>query len=578
MNHVKCYQKDYPRPQFVRREWQSLNGEWEFVEGDGAFSAGFSGKEKIVVPFAPECEKSRIGRVIKMSAVWYSRKFSLVKQKGRRVHLMFEGCDYLCEVWVNGRLAGSHEGAYERFGFDITQLVKTGENVIAVRAADDDSCEKPRGKQRWRDENFGCWYVPTTGIYKTVWLDFTGDTYLNSAKMTPLTDDYSLRVEFTTAGTPRSDMTVETVISMGGAVVKRSETAVLGARETVTIGLNSMACEFKVEMWRPENPRLYDVEFLLKRGGVVVDTVGSYFGLREMHADGNKLMYNGSPIFLRLLLDQGYWPDSHLTPPNEEALVRDIELTKQMGYNGVRKHQKVEDERYLYYADIMGLFVWCEMPSAYLYSDRTVESVTRQWTGIVRQNYNHPSVVTWVVFNESWGVPNIASNYAQQAAAAGLYYLTKSLDPYRPVVSNDGWEHTKSDILTIHDYHQNPEDMARLYESLEKTADGFAHGDQRLPFAEGWEYEGQPIIFSEYGGTAFEAQTAEGWGYGNSVKSQEEFLARFAGLAAVFRNLDFCSGYCYTQITDVQQEVNGLLDENRKPKVSVEKIRAANLG
>ena len=303
--------------------------------------------------------------------------------------------------------------------------------------------------------------------------------------------------------------------------------------------------------------------------------MGSYFALREYTVKGDKIILNSRPFYARLLLDQGYWTESGLTPPDEEALIKDIEICKEMGFNGVRKHQKVEDERYFYYADILGFTVWCELPSNHWTSDASAVQITEEWLEIVRANYNHPSLVTWVVFNESWGVRNILSNSAQSNLATALYYLTKSIDTMRPVISNDGWEHAVSDILTLHDYEQDGKKLYERYDSLAKVTQGSNLNDQPFPYANGYSYCGQPVIFSEFGGTAYVCDERRGWGYGDGVGGDEEFLTRFGELVGAIDKLDF-SGFCYTQITDVQQEVNGLLHEDRSPKVPLAEIKARN--
>ncbi|MDE6129271.1 MAG: glycoside hydrolase family 2, partial [Lachnospiraceae bacterium] len=294
------------------------------------------------------------------------------------------------------------------------------------------------------------------------------------------------------------------------------------------------------------------------------------FGLREFTVKNGKVLLNGGPFYSKLILDQGYWKESGMTPPSEQAIIDDIQLAGNMGFNGVRKHQKNEDERFYYYADIMGFVVWCELPSNHWFSDDAIKNISAEWLDIVTQNYNHPSLVTWVLFNESWGVRGIASNSRQQNFAEGLYHMTKSMDAMRPVISNDGWQHTKSDILTIHHYEQNSGQLMHLYDSMEKLTGGYCGNSLLLPFAESFQYEGQPIIFTEFGGTHY-AQD-EGWGYGASVHTDEEFLERFGSLIKAVEDMDI-SGYCYTQLTDVEQETNGLLTADRKPKVDIEKIR-----
>ena len=308
----------------------------------------------------------------------------------------------------------------------------------------------------------------------------------------------------------------------------------------------------------------------------MTDVVGSYFGLREFRAHDGKLLMNNIPLYLKMLLDQGYWTESGITPPSEEAIIKDIELTKQMGYNAVRKHQKTEDERFYYYADIMGLCVWCELPSHHWYGDEANHRIMHEWTDLVREYYNFPSLIVWVIFNESWGVRNIAMDPIQQNLANGLYWLTKSFDTMRPVISNDGWVHTMSDILTLHHYEQDPKNFMMRYDTPEKLVEGWYKNGQHLPYAFGYEYEGQPIIMSEFGGTAYDKDTEKGWGYGCAVKNDQEYLDRFKGLVQACMMMPGVVGYCYTQTTDVQQEVNGVLREDRTCKVDIEAIRKIN--
>lgn len=575
MNHVKCYVKDYPRPQFVRGDWKLLNGSWAFGFGEETKkSEALKGNlpRTILVPFSYETELSGIGDKAMHNTVWYATR--ITGKKGKRTLVNFEGADYETTIFVNGVCAGTHTGAYARFSFDVTQYLRAGENVLAVCCRDDNHPAHVRGKQRWQGESFGCWYVQTTGIYKSVWLEYVDEVHLTSLKMTPDLSDFSVRFDLGVSA-PDEDVEIGIDVSYRGTRVQTARILAGDIMNSVKLCLSSEKLTYQQELWAPSNPALYDVELTVWKKGVAVDKVGSYFGLREYRTEGNKLLLNGRPFYARMLLDQGYWPQSGLTAPSEEALARDISLAMQMGFNGVRKHQKVEDERYLYYADILGFTVWCELPSNHWISDESSAQITREWLEIVRQNYNHTSVVTWVIFNESWGVRNIGVNAAQSNLATGLYYLTKSIDPMRPVVSNDGWEHAKSDILTLHDYEQDAKKLFARYDSLCKITEGSSLNDQPMPYAKGYGYEGQPIVISEFGGTAYVRDADAGWGYGDGVKSDEEFLNRFASLVGAIDKLDI-SGFCYTQITDVEQEVNGLLRFDRSLKVPLEEIAKRN--
>lgn len=465
-------------------------------------------------------------------------------------------------------LVGTHRGAYSRFSFDVTDYLDGDETMLAVKCTDRDLPVQVRGKQRWEKDSFGCWYVQTTGIYKTVWLEYVDEVHLTKLKITPNISDSTVKFDVGVSK-PADDVEVRIAITFDKRPIQTVSVWAADIDSVVSVRLESKNITYQVEQWSLWNPALYDVEVSVYKKNVLTDSVGSYFGLREYTVKDGKLLLNNGPFYAKLVLDQGYWKESGITPPCEDAIVNDIQLAKEMGFNGCRKHQKNEDERFYYYADIMGFTVWCELPSNHWFSDEATKSITTEWLDIVTQNYNHPSLVTWVLFNESWGVRGIASNPAQSNLATGLYYMTKSLDTMRPVVSNDGWSHAKSDILTIHHYEQNADWLYSMYDNRAKLTDGDVWNSQILPFARGYQYEGQPIIFSEFGGTHY-AQS-EGWGYGAAVHNDEEFLERFGSLINAVKKMNI-SGYCYTQLTDVEQETNGLLTSERKPKVSVEEI------
>lgn len=572
MKHTKCYIPEYPRPQFVRADWTNLNGEWKFAFGeDVTFEAAMKGElnRTIRVPFTYETKMSGIEDHTQHPVVWYSR--TITGKSGKRAILNFDGADYDTEVYVGGKLVGTHRGAYTRFSFDVTDYLGDGETLLVVKCTDPDLPIQVRGKQRWEKDSFGCWYVQNTGIYKTVWMEYADEVHLTKLKMTPNTSDYSIKFDVAVSN-PADDVEVRFDISFDGRHIQTASIWAADIDNTVTVRLDSKNITYQVELWSLWNPALYDVDITVRKADKVVDTVGSYFGIREYTVKDGKLLFNNGPFYARMLLDQGYWVESSITAPSEEALIKDIELSKQMGFNGVRKHQKIEDERFFYYADIMGFVVWCELPSNHWFNDDASKEITNEWLEIVTQNYNHPSLVTWVIFNESWGVRNIQNNEQQSNLATGLYYLTKSIDKMRPVVSNDGWSHAKSDILTLHHYEQNGEYLYNMYSNEKKLTDGDVWNSQILPFADGYKYEGQPIIFTEFGGTAYVRDTdGNAWGYGQGVKNDEEFLERFGSLIDAIKRMNI-SGYCYTQITDVEQEVNGLLTVDRKPKVPVEEI------
>lgn len=578
---MKNYIKDYPRPQMIRKDWALLDGKWDFAFDDANIGEasdwknGLPEAKKITVPFSYETKLSGIGDEKVHNHVWYARKIN-VESKNKRVLLHFEGCDYRSRVFVNGNLAGEHLGGYARFSFDVTELVTEGENLIVVHAEDSLSRSQPRGKQRWLKDNFACWYVQTTGIWKSVWMEYVPEAHITSLKLTPSMAERSIIIE---AGISKADgLQLFAAASFDGTEVGYAMQEVKEGKVKFSVNVNNTDMdEWGIKSWTPENPNLYDLQLSLMRGTELCDTVLSYFGMREISIKGDRVLLNGYPFYQKLILDQGYWKDSHLTPPDEAALIEDIDKVQQLGYNGVRKHQKTEDERFLYWCDVKGLLVWSEFPATYSYTDEAVENISREWTEIVKQNYSHPCIITWTPFNESWGVPDIATDSKQQSFTESIYKLTKSIDSMRPVICNDGWRHTISDIITLHDYVESGDEF---YASYSKNKDALLNNEEpfnsrEYAFAEGYGYKGQPVIISEFGGIAFDNDDS-GWGYGNKIETEDAFLARFASITGAIKKLDYCCGYCYTQVSDVQQEINGLMDMERNFKVSPEAIAKIN--
>ncbi|NBJ92331.1 glycoside hydrolase family 2 protein [Parablautia muri] len=586
---MKCYVKDYPRPQFVRNNWENLNGTWEFRFDDAnkgekeKWYEGFDGEHKIQVPFTYETKLSGIQDESRHDHIWYGKKIQVdgdrLEKENYVIH--FEGSDFLTTLWVNGQMAGSHRGGYARFSFDITDLVKDGENQLVVKVEDSFDMQQPRGKQRWQMDSYQCWYVQTTGIWKSVWSEYVPKVSLKSVKMTPVMNESCLEVEYQ-VDAPESMwdgcLGVEATVTFDGEFINKVYTAVVSEHTCVKVDVAKKNGSYAwiVKTWSPEEANLYDISFRLIRDMEVMDEIKSYFAMREIRIDGNNILLNGSPLYQRLILDQGYWKDSHLTPPSEEALVEDIDKIHELGYNGLRKHQKTEDERFLYWCDVKGMLVWSEMASAYDFSDYAVFEFTREWMEIVDQNYNHPCIITWTPFNESWGISQVKTRQAQQHFTEAIYYLTKSVDPYRPVVVNDGWEHTISDIITLHDYEEAGEVLKDRYVNLKEEilSSEIYHCGFKSAMANGYEYIGQPVIISEFGGIAFDNDT--GWGYGDKVNTKEDFIGRFDKITTAIKEIPYVCGYCYTQVTDVQQEINGLMDIDRNYKVEPETIREIN--
>lgn len=583
---MKCYIKDYPRPQFVRSKWQNLNGKWNFTFDDNnegetkKYFLSFPKHDEINVPFTYETTLSGIQDESIHYIVWYNKKINVSKDqiKDNNMILNFEGSDYKTKVWINGNYIGEHEGAYSRFSFDIEKYILDGENDITVKVEDSLSKEQPRGKQRYKKESWKCWYIQTTGIWKTVWIEWVSKKYLKNIKLTPEIDKVQLDIEtnLLEKDFETQHYYIETQISFNGQILNTIKESINQNNQKIEIDIVKKEIVHNIQKWSPDHPNLYDINYKLYYGDKVVDSVDSYFGIREITIKKDKIYLNEEQLYLKLILDQGYWKYSHLTPPDEESLIRDIESVLMLGYNGIRKHQKVEDERFLYWCDVKGVLVWSEMANCYEFTDKSLQNFTNEWIRVVKQNYNHPSIVTWVPINESWGVPDVAINKRQQDFINSLYYLTKAMDNTRPVITNDGWEHTISDIITVHDYRQNLELLYKEYVddnmSILNNLKEY-NGKHRL-FANGFKYEGQPIIMSEYGGIAIDSK--EGWGYGKQVKDEKELIERFTKLTKLVNNIPYMSGYCYTQLTDVQQEVNGLMDIERNYKINPNIIKNIN--
>ncbi len=579
------YIKDYPRPQFIREDWENLNGKWNFVfddnnEGESKkYYINFPVKDTINVPFTYETNLSGINDESIHYIVWYNKKINICKNKLKeKVILHFEGSDYITKVWVNGNYIGVNEGGYSRFSFEIEKFIKEGENDITVRVQDSLSKEQPRGKQRYKKESWKCWYIQTTGIWKTVWLEYVPTNYIKRVKITPDLDTKTIKLEYDTnifeEELKNNEFIIETQISFKGEILNKTETLLESSYHENEIQINV------IKEWSTKMPNLYDITYKLYCNGKIVDIVYSYFGLRKISIKNGKIFLNNEELYLKLVLDQGYWKESHLTPISEDAIIKDIDIVLKYGYNGIRKHQKIEDERFLYWCDVKGVLVWSEMANCYEFNDKSIQNFTNQWIKVVNQNYNHPSIITWVPINESWGLPKIKDDLKQQNFANSIYYLTKSLDNTRPVISNDGWEHTISDIITIHDYKQEAELLNLLYSNENNNIINNLqeYNSKHKLFAKGYKYEGQPIIMSEYGGIALDSE--EGWGYGKQVRDENEFIERFMSITNVIKNIPYIVGYCYTQLTDVQQEINGLVDENRNEKFSgeiIEKIKKINM-
>lgn len=496
--------KEYPRPQFRRENWQSLNSEWEFAfddKNEGIKSGLWQGNKalplKINVPFSYEYPASGVGDTAQHDVVWYRRTFAIAEGNGgSRALLCFNAADYQTDVWLNGVHILTHTGGFTPFSADITDILKEGENVLVVRCEDTLNDAVPRGKQSWTGSPFSCFYVPNTGIWQNVWLEFFGEDCIAEHSLFCDYDKTELYGELATLYGSADE--AEIAVVFDGKLIKRERLTLRGRHNNYRFTLpKDYTDDYS---WSPENPRLLYVDFALYKGGKQIDLAHTRIGMRKISVDEHgKICLNNRPYYQRLVLDQGYWQESGLTPPSAEALRKDIELTKAMGFNGARKHQKLEDPYFCYYAEELGFLTWCEMPSAYRFCAEETAAITKEWQEIVRAGRNCTSNVCYVPLNESWGAREIATDERQKAFARSLYFLTKSLDPTRLISTNDGFEVVNpTDILGVHDYD------AEKAEDFAKYANGYdgMHPQGFALFAEGEKYAGEPVLLTEFGGRA----------------------------------------------------------------------------
>jgi beta-galactosidase/beta-glucuronidase len=558
----------------------NLNGIWNFQIDDAnigleqGWCNGADFTERILVPFSLESQQSGIGNRSFHPCVWYRRSIQIPDAwRAKRILLHFGAVDYRATVWVNGVVVSTHEGGHTPFHCDITGALRPENNVVVVRAEDPPTDRYiPRGKQHWETEPVTIFYARTTGIWQTVWLEPVPECHIEIVRTTPRLDG-SVNFEAKIRN-PHPSHAVSVTLSSNGHTLATGMSLAEGPRASVSARIA------EPRLWSPDAPNLYDVRVELHGDGGAIDSVESYFGFRSISTQDGKILLNGEPIFLRTVLDQGYWPQSNLTPPSDQAIQEDIRRTKELGFNGVRKHQKVEDPLYLYWADRLGLLVSAEMANAYLFNDDSVARMTREWIEVVQRDYNHPCIIIWVPVNESWGVPNL-TDVRQQAHLRSLYYLTKSLDDTRLVIDNDGWEHTEAtDLFAIHDYTETGTTFARRFQNAGSGVPLPLYG--KMYVVAGQKYNGSPIFLSEFGGVGYilpEDQAkvpSNSWGYSGIEPNREAALERIAGLYQAVADTPQIAGVCYTQLYDVEQEVNGLMTYDRRLKFDAKSIRRIN--
>ena len=569
----------YPDPSFMRNEWIDLDGEWEFAFDDedrGLREKWFTRPLplKIVVPFAYQSEKSGIGDRSIHSVIWYRREIEIPSFRGREVLLSFNGVDYRASVFVNGMMAGVHEGGYTPFQIPVSSYLRAGKNTVALRVEDYHDNAQPRGKQIWTEKNHGCWYTASSGIWKDVWLQITGRDYIESCRIIPDLNGRMAHFEIDYPNTFSGKGRLSLELRYNGEHVNTVTTETERYRQYVDMHITQPHSVDDVHTWSPEHPNLYDVVLsLYDENDRLSDTVTTYFGMRDISIRNGQILLNNRPVYQKLVLDQGYWEESLLTPPDKESLKEDLEAAMAMGFNGVRKHQKIEDPWFYYYADRLGMMVWAELPSPYCFSTDEIVFVQRDMTESVKHLYNHPSVITWVPFNESWGIRDVLHDRREQEFVKGIYHILKALDPVRLVSANDGWEQPVHDFFAIHDYDiHDRESYDRTWSDLKKLME--TRCSKRQILADCDSYDGAPVILTEFGGVALEEQlTGSAWGYRGPAHDREEYIRRLTTLMDVIYSDQRLSGFCYTQLTDVQQEVNGLLKPDRTPKCGAEIFR-----
>lgn len=572
---------EHPRPQFQRTTWLNLNGTYNF-----AIDPGKSGEAKgwpqnpaeldrtITVPFCPESSLSGIQHTDFMPSVWYHRTLDIPDEwTDKRVLLHFGAVDYHCKAWVNGQLIGQHYGGSSSFTFDITDALTSDTNHLVVCANDDTrSGDQPSGKQCPDLYSRGCHYTRVTGIWQTVWLEAVPESRIETVRIVPDLDSSRFVLTPTFKNAHRGHTFRAVLLNGKEEVAVSTMPATSGAAMSLRIK--------NPQPWSPDNPHLYDLRFELCDGDTTIDTVNSYAGLRKFHIEGHKFYLNNTPIFLRLVLDQGFYPDGIWTAPSDDMLKGDIEKSLAVGFNGARLHQKVFEERFHYWADKLGYLTWgeyCDWGMNFG-SPQSIHNQQREWREIVQRDLNHPSILAWTPYNET---RRGATNHfeAHRRAVQETYDLTRALDPSRPCHDTSGYVHVCTDIYTVHDYEQDPVKFKATYAPV--SPDDWENTPIRFPELN-VPYQGQPYVVDEYGGTWWDPSAVEieqdadrksSWGYGKRPTDIEEVYHRIEKLTAILLNHPNIAGYCYTQLTDIEQEQNGIYTYDRREKFDAKRLK-----
>lgn len=577
---LKDKKESSPRPDFYRERWIDLNGRWSFEFDDserGTAEKWYEGHEysmSIQVPYCYQSKASGIHDKRKHFQMWYERRVAITDaMKGNKIWLHFGAVDYESIIYINKKYGGSHKGGFSSHSYDITELVDdtAPEFIVTVFCRDDDSIRKPRGKQHWEEVTDRCWYTATSGIWQNVWLEITSGYRMENIRITPDIDTKNVEIDFRFSVKPEAGR-LQWKLMFQGEELKCGNLSINNIKEKLVFSLaNKDPIDNKIHLWEPGQPNLYQLEFIVYENGIQQDKAETYFGMRKIECREGHIYLNHCPLYQRLILDQGYWQDSLMTPPSEDALLKDLVLAKEMGFNGVRKHQKIEDPRFLYYADTLGMLIWEEMPSMYEFCEEGMRAFTEEYMQILERDYNHPSVITWVPFNESWGIRDVLFNERQQNFAQSIYHLTKAWDSTRLVSTNDGWECLPAELIGIHDYEDNAERFYDTYKNREYIMNYTAVG--KMICSQAFSYNGEPVFISEFGGIAMEDGKAQSWGYHEKVSDEGILKKKIKGLVDAIKKLHYINGYCYTQLTDVEQETNGLLYADRTPKTALEDLK-----
>ena len=574
MLHTKSYHKGHPNPQLYRENYLSLDGKWDFVfdEEDKGLDEKYyrqfpKDHYQIIVPYPYQSKASGINIPDKhVDVVWYHRTID-IKDLSKTYLLTFLAVDFEALLFINGQKAFRHVGGYDSFRVDISKFLVEGENHIVLRVKDETSVDQIRGKQTWRDRPFECFYTDTTGIVLPVYLEILGENYI---------EYFSFKGDFAKK-TLNIHLEAKQDLKYRIEVFKRGEEKAVKDEVFDCLNHNHEIHFDEVKGWSFDDPYLYDVRLSLLDKDVMVDQVLTYFGFVSFSSKDGHIYVNDKDTYLKFVLDQGYFPDV-ITTPSEEQIILDLNNILECGFNGLRKHEKIECPLFFYYADVMGLYMWQECPSAHWYSYHSMKRYHEQLPRQIKDHFSHPCIMTYVIFNESWGIQDSHRYPEMRENVDKLYDLVKSMSLDRFVVSNDGWEHCKSDLLTFHNYAAYEQDLDKEISSFESLKKGenmkIASWGKKMFASDDYHYEGQPILFTEFAGIAFDYSNKDNdWGYGDKVHDEQGYLERYASQLRYIKKMSDIRGFCMTQLTDVEIEKNGLYTFDREPKIDISKIR-----